>query len=56
MGFLNGLKATVLRCDLLSCTPSLRVRGEPAYESIFGGFLSIIIMVSFVSIFATQFL
>ena len=41
---LNGAKQTIMRCDLLACAPTLRVRGEPAYESIFGGVLSILVM------------
>jgi hypothetical protein len=46
-GLCNGIKQTIMRCDLLACAPTLRVRGEPAYESVLGGFLSIVIMTLF---------
>lgn len=55
-GFLNGVKQTIMRCDLLACSPTLRVRGEPAYESILGGFMSIAIMGFFIVVFFTSFL
>ncbi len=54
-GIINGTKQTILRCDLLACAPTLRVRGEPAYESILGGFLSIAIMSFFIVIFFQSF-
>ena len=47
---LNGAKQSIMRCDLLACAPTLRVRGEPAYESVFGGFLSICVMGFFTAI------
>jgi len=55
-GLCNGIKQTIMRCDLLACAPTLRVRGEPAYESVLGGFLSIVIMTLFIVIFSTSFM
>ena len=55
-GAINGMKQAILRCDLLACSPTLRVRGEPAYESILGGLLSITIMSFFIVIFFQSFL
>jgi len=55
-GICTGLKQTIMRCDLLACAPTLRVKGEPAYESVLGGFLSFVIMSLFIAIFFTSFL
>lgn len=51
----NGFRQSILRCDLLASTPTLRVRGEPAYESVLGGVLSFIIMGGFIAIFFYRF-
>jgi len=54
MTLTNFLKNTVLRMDLLSASPTFRVRKESQYESIVGGFLSFVIMLIFSLIFGLQ--
>ena len=44
MGFKELIRDTIWRCDVLSATPTLRVRQQAAYETIFGGVLSILVM------------
>jgi hypothetical protein len=38
------IQNTIWRIDLLSAPPTFRVRQQPAYESIFGGIVSIIVL------------
>jgi hypothetical protein len=45
------IKNAILRCDLLRSNANLRYQGEPAYESIFGGVISIIIAGFFFIVF-----
>ncbi len=51
MGIYQGIKDFLKRCDLLACTPTLRVRGSAAYQSVFGGFVSIAVMSFFIYLF-----
>lgn len=46
MGLLTLLRDTILRMDLISCSPTFRVRKEPNYETIFGGLLSLVTMIA----------
>jgi hypothetical protein len=50
------LKNFILRSDVFASQPILRYSGEPAYETICGGCLSIIIMLAFIAIFAGSFI
>ena len=56
MGFVSFLKNSILRADLFAAPPIFRYKGEPAYETFFGGCLSILLIIGFASIFATSFL
>lgn len=55
MGFKDFMHNTVLRMDLLSASPGLRVRGEGNYETVFGGFFSFLIMGGFAYVLYIQF-
>lgn len=46
MGLLTLLKDSILRMDLISSSPTLRVRKESNYETIFGGILSFFTMIA----------
>ena len=48
---MNFLKNSVLRADLLGAPTNLRSKGQPFYESVFGGIISIITFLFFVIIF-----
>eukprot|EP00919_Chromeraceae_sp_WS-2016_P018303 GHVR01043527.1.p1 GENE.GHVR01043527.1~~GHVR01043527.1.p1 ORF type:complete len:115 (-),score=4.17 GHVR01043527.1:4303-4647(-) len=56
MGLLKGIQNVILRMDLLSAKPTMRVRGESSYESYCGGCLSLILIITFVTIFAGSFI
>ena len=56
MGILDKLKVVVYRADLFSSNTTLRMRGEPNYESICGGMVSLIIIIAFGSIFFGTFI
>ena len=56
MGLRQFLRNLVLRMDMLSAEPILRANGESAFETCFGGILSIIIMIAFSIIFYNSFL
>ncbi len=45
------IKTSILRADLFAAQPSNRVRGEPVFETLFGGILSILLMGSFIGVF-----
>ena len=45
----------VLRSDMFAAQPTLRYAGQSSYETLFGGFLSIILVVAFMVIFSTTF-
>lgn len=45
------LKNFTLRSDLFAADATLRHKGESAYETMFGGILSILIVVGFAFIF-----
>ena len=47
MGFRDFVSNSILRMDLLSAPPLLRTRKQPAYETIFGGLLSIVVLGAF---------
>lgn len=55
MGFKDFMHNTVLRMDLLSTSPSFRVRGEGNYETVFGGLFSFLIMGGFAYVLYIQF-
>lgn len=55
MGFKAFIQNTVLRMDLLSTSPSFRVRGEGNYETIFGGLFSFLMMSGFAYVLYIQF-
>ena len=44
MGLKDLVKNTIWRIDLLSAPPTFRTRQQPAYESLFGGIVSIIVL------------
>ena len=56
MGFKAIAKSIVLRADLFSAAATFRIRGEPVYESLCGGFVSIIVIAAFIGIFAQSFI
>lgn len=55
MGLKDFFRNTVMRMDLLSASPSLRVRQQPQYETVLGGFISFSIMCFFGYILYSQF-
>jgi len=54
MGLKDFFKNSFLRMDMLSASPTFRTRKEPNFETIFGGILSIIIMLIFAFILYIQ--
>ena len=54
--FKKGFKAFILRSDLFAAAATLRYKGEPAYETLCGGIFSIILVIFFVVVFASQFI
>ena len=54
--FKNFVRNFVLRSDMFAAAPTLRYNGESSYESLFGGFLSMILVICFTAIFATSFI
>ena len=46
----------ILRADLFAATPTLRYGGEPAYETMVGGCVSLIMVIGFALIFYSSFL
>lgn len=55
MGLKDFMHNTVLRMDLLSASPSLRVRNESNYETVCGGLFSLLIMGGFGYVLYLQF-
>ena len=55
MGIRDFFHNTILRMDLLSSPPSLRVRQQPSYETFFGGIFSFLLMVGFGYVLYIQF-
>lgn len=55
MGLFTLLRNSILRMDLMSSSPTLRVRGQSSYETIFGGLLSLVTMVAAVYFLYLQF-
>lgn len=55
MGLFSFLNDSILRMDLLSSSPSFRVRKEPNYETIFGGIFSFLMMGGFAYVLYLQF-
>jgi hypothetical protein len=55
MGLRDFAQRTVLRMDLLSTSPSFRVRGQPNYETFCGGIFSLLIMCGFAYVLYLQF-
>lgn len=49
-----NLRNMVLRFDLLAASPTMRVRGEAAYETIWCGLLSLVMIGIFCGIFAGE--
>ena len=56
MGFLLNIRNFILRFDLFAATPTLRVRGESAYETFWCGIFSLFMIGAFAGIFAGQIL
>lgn len=54
MGAIDFIQSTILRMDLLSSSPSFRVRKQPSYETIFGGIFSFLLMIGFTYVLAIQ--
>lgn len=50
---LSKAKKAIKNFDLFSKEVSLRYDGEPEYETLIGGFCSIILIVVFISVFAS---
>lgn len=44
MGFGDFLRESVLRSDLLSASPTFRIRKQPVFETISGGIISMVIL------------
>lgn len=55
MGFRSFMSKTIMRMDLLSATPTFRTRNESQYETIFGGVLSLMIMIAAFYVMYVQF-
>lgn len=51
---LQNLRDLVLRFDLFAAAPTFRVRKQPDYETLGCGFLSLVMVLTFAGIFATQ--
>lgn len=52
----NFIKSFILRSDMFAAQPTLRFNGESSYETLFGGCLSILLVIGFVGIFSTSFI
>ena len=52
---MNSIKTSILRADLLGASTSLRSKGQPFYESTFGGIVSILMFLFFLVIFDMKF-
>ena len=55
MPCLENLRNFILRMDLFAAQPILRTRGEAAFETISCGCFSLILILTFVGIFASSF-
>jgi hypothetical protein len=55
MKFLETFRKTLRKMDLLSTPATFRIRKEPQYETVFGGFLSFAIMCLFGYLLYSQF-
>lgn len=51
----NILKNFTLRSDMFSASATFRYQGQTSYESLFGGVLSIAIVIAFAVIFYSSF-
>lgn len=47
MGIKDLFENSIMRMDLLSAAPTFRTRKQPAYETILGGLLSIMVLGAF---------
>ena len=47
MGIKDLFENSIMRMDLLSTAPTFRTRKQPAYETILGGLLSIMVLGAF---------
>lgn len=56
MSIKKFIKSTIRKCDLFSQQVTFRYNDEPAYETVTGGCVSIIMIIAFVGIFATTLL
>lgn len=52
----NCLKNFILRSDMFAAQPNLRFNGSGSYETIFGGCLSILLVIGFAIIFGQSFI
>lgn len=50
------IKNFILRSDMFAASPSLRIHGQPSYETYFGGCFSIMLVIAFAAIFGTAFI
>ena len=56
MNCLTNIRNFILRFDLFAASPTLRVRGEAAYETFWCGIFSLVLIGIFAGIFAGQIL
>ncbi len=49
------IKNFILRMDLFAAQPTLRYNGEGSYETVYGGCLSLLMMIGFAVIFYQSF-
>ena len=54
--FKNFFKGLTLRSDMFAAPPTLRINGQPSYETYFGGCLSILLVILFMAVFSTSFI
>jgi len=56
MSIKKFIKSSIKKCDLFSQQVTFRYNDEPAYETVTGGCVSIILIIAFIGIFATTLL
>lgn len=45
MGFFNLLGKTIKKADFMSSSPNLKIEGQPAYQTVFGGIVNISLVI-----------
>lgn len=53
MSIKKSIKTIIKKCDLFSQQVTFRYNDEPAYETMTGGCISIILIITFIGIFST---